>query len=274
MKGFSGFSAYLSENTTHLANEIVMNVLYKLNIEIPDWEKEEAVTMYIELLGFFSKSLSKKCENQEKFPAALIEWSKKNAAIQAATGNEISEILVRYPPTREIFIDKLTDLCLEFNLSLRENAFVIKRINALLDISLNETILVYEDLSIQYKKRTEKEMAALSAPLVPVKDNIVVLPFIGEINEYRADYIMEYVIPEIIEMDTDYVIADFSGIGNLNVETAASMHQLGNMLRLMGIRVITTGLRPETVQSIVRSGIDMSKTTVYSNLKQALKNLP
>lgn len=274
MNGFSGLSAYISENTTRLANEIVNSVLYDLNIEIPDWEKEQAVTMYITLLEFFSQSLSSECENQKKLPDTLIEWSKKNGEIQAAADDKISEIIVRYPPTREIFIDMLTDLSVEFNFSLRENVFVIKRINALLDVSLNETILAYEELSIQYKKRAEKEMAALSAPIVPVKDNVVVLPLIGEINEYRADYIMKYVISEIADMDIDYVIADFSGIGTLNMETAASLHQIGKMLRLMGIRVITTGLRPETVLALVRSGIDMSTSRMYTNVKQALENLP
>lgn len=273
MNVFSEVTTHLNENANTLANRLVEGVVDKLNIEIPAWEKEMAIDMYTTLLYFFGESLSDTCRKKEEMPEELIQWSKKNAETQVASGGDISEIVVRYQPTREIFNKILTEISMDFQLTIQENSFLLRRMDLLLDVSLNETVRAFEAISIQYKQKTEKEIAALSAPIVPLKDNVIILPLIGEMDEYRADHIMKYVVPEIVNMDTDFVIADFSGILTLNTEVAALLHQIGNMLRIMGVHVITTGLRPDLVQMIVKSGINMDAAHIYGDVKQALEAL-
>lgn len=272
MNALNEVTAYLGTNADRLASEIVDGVLHKLSLEISANERERAINMYADLLGFFGESITAE-PGEEEIPAALVEWSKKNAEIQVNSGGSLSEIIVRYSPTREVMSDILTEINVKSGLSTRENSFIIKRINSLLDVSLNATVNAFECLSVQYRNKTEKEIAKLSAPIVPVRNNVVILPLIGEINMERADHIMEEVIPDIVNMETDYVIADFSGVLALNLEIAASLHQIGNMLRLMGIDVLTTGLRPDLVQSIVSGGIDMSASKIYANVKQALETI-
>ncbi|WP_046174176.1 STAS domain-containing protein [Domibacillus indicus] len=271
MSGFLRFSAYLNEHVDFLAGEVVEGVLRKLNLEIPEWEKEQAFTMYVEFLRFIADSLVQ--ENKEGVPDFFIEWSKKNAAMQAAGNGRISEIAVRYPPTREVFAEILEEISIKHGLSIEENTMVNRRINLLLDISLNETIIAFEQLFEERTEATRKELAALSAPVIPVKDGIVVLPLVGMIDRYRADYIIEQVVPKIAEMDVNYVIADFSGIYTITAETAEYLHQIGSMLKLMGIQVLTTGLRPELAQIMVSSQIDLAALHTFANVKKALESL-
>lgn len=267
-----GFSEYLRKNTNSLAREIVEAVLRKMNLEIPEWEKEQAVIMYVELLGFLSELVLD--ERKDTAPEALIKWSKQNAAMQVSSGGTISEIAVRYPPTRQVFLELFTKISSQLGLSLNENVFIIKQINTLLDISLNETIFAFERLSDQLQEENQKELARLSAPIVPVKDDVVVIPLIGEFSEYRLKYIADHVIPKISEMDVDFVIADLSGIFNLNKEIAKYFDQIGVTLQLMGIRVLTTGLRPEVVQAVISSqSVDPSKIEAFATVKQALESL-
>ena len=143
----------------------------------------------------------------------------------------------------------------------------------MLDVSLNETIFAFEHMSNKYKDDMQKELISLSAPIVPVRDEVVVLPLIGYIDEERIRYIMETVVPKIAAMEVDYVIADFSGVLTINSYVAQALHQVGSMLRLMGIKVVSTGMRPELVQVVVNSNIEMSSQHSYSTVKQALENI-
>lgn len=262
---------YLIQNAEILAKEIVDSVIGKMKLEISRQEKEEAVKMYLEFFTFLGDSLL--IEDIQAIPPSILEWSKKNASAQVSLEGKISFIVVRYPVTRELLTDIMTRISMKFDLSLSENALVIKRMNALLDISLNETIFAYECLAEEYKEETQKELAKLSAPIVPVKDGIVVLPIIGEMDCYRAEYITMNVIPEISQLGVELVIVDVSGTLTINEENARYLHQISNMLYLMGIKVLVTGIRPELALITVNSRVHLSELQTFSTVKQALESL-
>ncbi|MCV9888004.1 STAS domain-containing protein [Metabacillus halosaccharovorans] len=263
-------SNHLIDNAESLAEEIVDGVLNRLKLEIPLWEKEQALEMYIDFINFLGDSLF---VDEEKVPESLIEWSKNNAARQVSPKGKISEIMVRYPPTREIITDIMTKISLNFGLSLEDFAFILKRINNMLDISLNETVFAFERLSDNYKKKTQRELAELSAPIVLIKKGVAVLPLIGIIDSYRANHIMKKVVPKVAELQINYVIADFSGILIIDTDIMRHLHQIGQMLNLLGIQTLTTGLRPELAKTVVNSGIEMSEITTFANVKQALDSI-
>ncbi|HWO98239.1 MAG TPA: STAS domain-containing protein [Bacillus sp. (in: firmicutes)] len=269
MTSFFNISNYLIESAESLAVEIVEGVLHKMNLKIPEWEKEQAIMMYIQFMEFLGKSL---IDNKTEVSEDLVVWSKENGERQAASGEKISEIVVRYPPTRDIFIEILTRISLEFNLSIKETAFIIRQINAMLDVSLNETVFAFERLADKMMDETQREMAELSAPVVPIKEGIGVLPLIGAIDSYRATYILEKVVPKVAELQIKYLIIDFSGILTIDVEIARYLYQIENILRLLGVNTIITGLRPELAQTIVNGGIDMSSIKTFATVKQALEN--
>ncbi|WP_298829780.1 STAS domain-containing protein [uncultured Planococcus sp.] len=271
MSSFKDFSQYISENAESLSVEVVESVVQEMNLEIPDWEKEQAASMYVELLGFFGQSLPE--GERIEVPDSLIEWSKKNAEMQVASGGKISEIVVRYPPTRQVFSEIFTRLSLDFGLTVVESAKATRGIDAILDVSLNETFYAFERLSERYQAEKQVELLNLSAPIVPVLNDVVVLPLIGVIDSYRIAHINTNVIPRIAEMNVNHVITDFSGVLTIDAHIAQSIQQIGGTLQLMGIHVVIAGLRPDLVQTIVHSGIDMLDTDSYATVKQALESV-
>lgn len=264
-------STYIGENAPSISKEVVDYVVGHIKPGISEEEKEMALSMYVKLLGFFGESLNAESENF--VPEHLIEWSKKNAEMQVNSGGKLSDIIVRYPMTRDIFSDILIRISLDINLSPADVGHVLKRVNQILDISLNETVLAFEHLSEQSKKKLQEELISLSAPIVPIRDEVVVLPLVGYIDEDRTKFIMETVIPKIAEMNVDYVILDFSGVLTINRRVAESLHQIGSILWIMGIKVVVTGLRPELVQVAINSNIQISSTESFSTVKQALENI-
>ncbi|ANU26754.1 STAS domain-containing protein [Planococcus versutus] len=271
MSSFNVFSNYISENAKSLSTEVVDSVMQEASLEIPEWERERATPMYIELLEFFGQSLME--GGQVQVPEALVEWSKKNAELQVTSGNELSDIFIRYPVTREVFSDIFTRLSVQFELSIKESMQAVKAINAILDVSLTETLYAFERISERHQAETRVEILNLSAPIVPVLEDVVVLPLIGMIDSYRIAHILDNVIPRIAEMNVNHVIADFSGVLTIDDHVAQSVQQIGGTLRLMGIHVSLAGMRPDLVQAIVHSGIDMLDTKTYATVKQALESV-
>jgi rsbT co-antagonist protein RsbR len=222
----------------------------------------------------FFKFLGKLLHNEEKkAPLELLQWSRLNAEGQVGENGKISEIVKRYAPTREVFSDLVMDFSDQFNLSIRDTVLLLKRINQMLDISLDETVQAYEHYSELYKKQMEKEVEDLSAPVVPIMEGIAVLPLIGKFDHNRADILLNKVVPEISQQQLDYLIADFSGISHLDEATARNIHEIGNVLRLLGIHIIATGISPNLALTAVHSGINLSHITSFATVKHALDYL-
>lgn len=271
MASFNNFSKYISNRLESIAEEVVQAVQDASEQYIPEEELKQASKMYTELLKVFGETLDS--GDDQMVPEVLIQWSKKNARMQVAAGGNLSEIVVRYPPTRNIFTEIFTRISVDLDLSINENAFLIKRINAMLDVSLNETFFAFERLSNQFKEESQKELMKLSAPIVPVMEGVVVIPLVGLIDYNRARHIMENVVPKLAESHVNHVITDFSGVLIINEKIAESLYQIGAMMRLMGIHVVSAGLRPDLAQTVVNSGIDLSKIESYATVKQALQSI-
>lgn len=267
MNPINNLANYLNVNSTSLAHEIVSGVLSEMKLVISEDEKQAAISMYENLMLYLAENLTNDIQN---VPVELIEWSRRNSKALINSETQLSDITVRYPPTREVLADLATEWTKEFNLSASEGILVNRQFNKLLDVSLGETISTFERISQQRRLEALKEIEELSSPLVPVKAGVVVLPLIGNIDSERTKHLMIKVVPKISELKVNYLIADFSGVLTINEQMARNLHQIGSVLRLLGIKVLTTGISPRLAQTAVNSGIDLSKTTAFHNVKQAL----
>ncbi|WP_409291033.1 STAS domain-containing protein [Peribacillus sp. SCS-37] len=119
----------------------------------------------------------------------------------------------------------------------------------------------------------EKEMLELAAPVVPIKKGVAVLPLIGDFSESRASYITNQVIPKIAGMDISMLIIDFSGIHVFDTFVAQHFFQIHDILKLLGIDPVITGIRPALAQTAVQLGINMADIRAHSNVQQVLEVL-
>jgi len=261
-------ATYFTNNASSLAVQIVEGVLQKMKLAISKEEKQQAIIMYIKFFEFLGQSI---LEDTEDVAEDILSWSKKNAEHQVTSGGKISEITVRYPPTREVFTDLITKLSDDFGISLKESKSIIKKVNSMLDVSLNETILAFEMLSERYEEKTKRELAELSAPIVLIQEGVAVLPLVGKIDSYRVNYILDRGVPKIAELQLQFLIIDYSGIIDLNQELVSNLKSIGDILGLLGIDVIVTGMRPELALTVVRSGMDMSAFKTFAHVKHALE---
>ncbi|WCK54016.1 STAS domain-containing protein [Aneurinibacillus sp. Ricciae_BoGa-3] len=272
MSPISKVAKYFIEHAQSLAAEIVETIIDRMKLEpvLLEGEKEQAVNVYAEFLGFLGRSFASK---EVEAPEGLVTWSKKNGEQEASCRGKISEIIMRYPATRMVFAEYVMKVSILYGLTIEEVVFINTRINYLLDISINETVLAFERLKDKIIKETQDEINELSAPVVPIEDGIAVLPLIGSIDSYRANYIVEKVIPKITELSVTCLVIDFSGIQIIDTAVANHVFKIHSVLRLLGINAIVTGIRPELAQTVVGAGIDFSTIEVYANVQQALEEI-
>ena len=271
MNKISNIANYFIEEAESLALEIVEEVIERQGLNIPDWEKQQAVNMYIGFMGFLGTTLKEGLNDQ--IPAGLVSWSKENGEREARSGGRISDIIIRYPATRKTFSRLAGRLAEQYGLSVDQTIFLLGKINLMLDISLNETLFAFERISDQLAAEMQRELAELSAPIVPIREGVAVLPLVGSIDSYRAHYIMEKVIPRIPAKQIEYLITDFSGLLNIDLDVARHLFQIESVLSLLGITTVITGLRPKLAQAAVLGGIELTRLRSFATVRHAVEHL-
>ncbi|MCT2534963.1 RsbT co-antagonist protein RsbRA [Aquibacillus koreensis] len=112
----------------------------------------------------------------------------------------------------------------------------------------------------------------LSAPLIPVMDNITVMPLIGTIDTERAKLIMENLLDGVIKHNAEVVLIDITGVPVVDTMVAHHIIQAAEAVRLIGSTCILVGIRPEIAQTIVNLGIDLSKFPTKSSLRKGFQS--
>lgn len=115
-----------------------------------------------------------------------------------------------------------------------------------------------------------QQLLDLSTPVVRVWDRVVAAPLIGTLDSARAQVVMESLLQAIADDGALIAILDITGVPT--VDTLVAQHLLKTVAatRLMGADCIVSGIRPQTAQTIVQLGINLSDVTTRSTLADAL----
>lgn len=146
-----------------------------------------------------------------------------------------------------------------------------KNINQLMDQFLNQFFISYslfkDDLI-----RTQREIVEdLSVPIIPLTRTTSILPLIGKIDESRANTIEDKVISQIGNERIETLIIDLSGVMEMDADVVKQLINIFDGINMMGGQPIVTGLRPEIVKMMIRSGLSFEhKAVTKGTLQQAL----
>lgn len=113
----------------------------------------------------------------------------------------------------------------------------------------------------------------LTTPIIPISDEIGILPIVGDIDTHRAQLISETAIKKAEELKLNYIVVDISGVLLIDTMVAGQLFKMIQMLKLLGIDVTMTGIRPEIAQTATQLGIDFGNLATFGQLKHALRYL-
>ncbi|MGM7724403.1 STAS domain-containing protein [Metabacillus sp. Hm71] len=112
----------------------------------------------------------------------------------------------------------------------------------------------------------------LSAPLIPVFDNITVMPLVGTIDTERAKRIMENLLEGVVKHRAEVVLIDITGVPVVDTMVAHHIIQASEAVRLVGAKCLIVGIRPEIAQTIVNLGIDLSQVITKNSLQKGIES--
>jgi rsbT co-antagonist protein RsbR len=98
----------------------------------------------------------------------------------------------------------------------------------------------------------------LNTPLIPLADDVVVMPLIGSIDSARASQVMETLLDGVNTHRARLAILDITGLPVVDSQVANALLQAAQAAKLLGAEVLLTGIGPEVAQTLVGIGADLS----------------
>ncbi|HEY0733547.1 MAG TPA: PAS domain S-box protein [Herpetosiphonaceae bacterium] len=116
-------------------------------------------------------------------------------------------------------------------------------------------------------------LAELSTPLIPISDRVVVLPLIGALDTQRTQQVLETLLNGVAERQAQIVIVDITGIKVVDTQVANTLIQAARAVRLLGARVMLTGIRPEVAHTLISLGVDLSDLHTAGTLQSGIAHV-
>ncbi len=123
----------------------------------------------------------------------------------------------------------------------------------------------------EQQRRLLSMVRELSTPLVPITDEILVLPLVGTIDSARAQQMMDVLLDGISSRRAKAVILDITGVPVVDTSVANYILQATQAVRLLGAECILVGITPEVAQTVVGLGVDLRTLSTRSDLQGGIE---
>lgn len=110
----------------------------------------------------------------------------------------------------------------------------------------------------------------LETPAIPLVEGVLVLPLVGHVDTRRAARLSETALEAVHEHRARVVIIDITGVSVVDTAVAQRIGQLAQAIRLLGARVLLTGIRAEVAQTIVAQELDFSQIQTAGRLQDGV----
>ncbi|WP_437876024.1 PAS domain S-box protein [Sorangium sp. So ce513] len=125
-------------------------------------------------------------------------------------------------------------------------------------------------LQEQVIQAQQDALRELSTPLVPLAEGVVAVPLIGTLDRSRAQQAMEKLLDGIVQHQFHTAILDVTGVKDVDAESADALLRIARAARLLGAQLMLTGIGPDTAQTLVDLGVDLSGITTRSTLQSGI----
>lgn len=113
-------------------------------------------------------------------------------------------------------------------------------------------------------------LAELSTPLIPISEDIVVMPLIGLLDSQRAQQVMSTLLEGISKSGAAVAILDITGVSVVDTQVANGLIRAARAAALLGAEVVLTGIRPEVARTLVGLGADLQDIVTRGTLQSGI----
>lgn len=139
------------------------------------------------------------------------------------------------------------------------------------------TRIVGMEIDITDRKEAEflieeqaRKMMDLSTPLIPISEEVVVMPLIGAIDAQRAQLVLSSLLNGLSHRRASVAIIDVTGVSLIDSHVAQVLVNAAKAVQLLGAQVVLTGVRPEVATILVSLDIDLKNIVMRGTLQSGI----
>ncbi|WP_437756284.1 PAS domain-containing protein [Sorangium sp. So ce1389] len=117
---------------------------------------------------------------------------------------------------------------------------------------------------IEAQQATIRELAT---PLLPIAEGVIVVPLIGTLDPERASRIIEALLAGVGAHQATIAIIDITGVRSVDAHVAGVLLQAARAVRLLGARVVLTGIQPAIARTLIDLGVDLQGLVTEGTLR-------
>ncbi|GIV97234.1 MAG: hypothetical protein KatS3mg057_1891 [Herpetosiphonaceae bacterium] len=125
--------------------------------------------------------------------------------------------------------------------------------------------------ALEAQEDLQRKVIELSAPVLPLLPDVLVLPLVGAIDAGRITRVLDELLHSITQHRARVVIIDITGVPVVDTSVAAQLISVANAARLLGCKTMLVGIRPEIAQTIVSLGLTMDQLSTLASLAEGLR---
>ncbi len=110
----------------------------------------------------------------------------------------------------------------------------------------------------------------LSTPVIPLMQNVLLMPLVGSIDSQRGRQILERLLEVAERQRAQIVLLDITGVPVVDTAVAQILLQAVHAVRMLGGEAVLVGIRPEVAQTLVGLGVSLTQITTRSDLQGGL----
>ena len=133
-----------------------------------------------------------------------------------------------------------------------------------------ETVQRQNEAQARLIQAQDETLRALSTPLIPIGEGILVTPLIGRITGDRAAGILETIAAGVVAQGARVAIVDVTGVPEADVSVAEALVRVAQAIRLLGADVVITGIQPSIARTLVDLGADLGSLATRATLRDGI----
>ncbi len=138
-------------------------------------------------------------------------------------------------------------------------------------VELENSMEEQERLQQEIIDTQQRLIQELSTPVIPVMDQVIVMPLIGSIDSMRARDITRALLTGVSQHQARVVILDITGVSLVDTGVANHLHKTIQAARLKGSYTIVTGISDAVAETIVDLGINWRGVKTVGDMQSGLQ---
>jgi anti-anti-sigma regulatory factor len=113
-------------------------------------------------------------------------------------------------------------------------------------------------------------VAVLETPAIVLAEGVLLAPVVGALDQQRAQALTRRLLEMVSVQRTQLVILDLAGVPAVDAAVAHAVLQAAEALRLLGCKVVLTGISSAVAMTLTELDIDLNTLTTARSPQEVL----